>query len=45
MPAKKRPTRRTVRPYEGISITPRGIRIFGGFRLGRIGDSKRVVKF
>jgi hypothetical protein len=33
---------------EGISITPRGIRVYGGFRIGRylrIGSGKRIVKF
>jgi hypothetical protein len=52
MPANRRTacrtTRRTVRSYEGISINPRGIRVFGGFRIGRylrIGSAKRIVKF
>jgi hypothetical protein len=52
MPANRRPARkparRPVRPYEGISITPRGIRVYGGFRIGRylrIGTGKRIVKF
>lgn len=44
----RRNTKRAVRPYEGVSITPKGVRIWGGLRIGkylRIDASKRVIRF
>jgi hypothetical protein len=47
MAVTKRTQRRSIRPFEGVSITPRGIRIWAGFRIGRsphAGRAERITR-